>query len=80
MTQTRDTWNNRAKSFTVSVSADGETYVEVARVENHEWTKTELSMDLVFNTEQARYVRIDVDETAGRAFGEIEVYGPTTNS
>ncbi|MBE6653058.1 MAG: discoidin domain-containing protein [Ruminococcaceae bacterium] len=74
MTQTRLIWNNCCRSFTISVSADGEAYTEVARVENHEWTKTAPMLALTFASQEARYVRIDLDPTAGIALGEIEVY------
>ena len=74
MTQTRNAWSNRCKSFVVSASVDGETYTEIVRVENHEWTKTALTLELAFAATDARYIRIDVDPSAGTAFGEIEVY------
>ena len=72
---TTSIWNRRCKTFSISVSADGVNYVEVARVADYEWDKKTMAAEFTFDAVDARYVRIDVlAESGGRAFGEIEVY------
>ena len=75
ISMTKSVWNRRCKSFTVSVSADGETYTEVANVVDYDWDKTTKSMEITFDKTDVRYVRIKASaEGNGRCFGEIEVY------
>lgn len=72
---TKSVWNRRSKTFTVSVSADGVTYTEVANVADYDWDKNTKSMEITFDKTDVRYIRIDVNtEGNGRCFGEIEVY------
>ena len=72
---TKSVWNRRCKSFTVSVSADGENYTEVANVVDYDWDKTTKSMEITFDKTDVRYIRIEAStEGNGRCFGEIEVY------
>lgn len=65
----------RCKSFTVLVSEDGVNYVEVAKVEDHNWSDVSEALELTFDKVQARYIRVECNTSRAAGFGEIEVYG-----
>ncbi len=69
------TSGQRCKSFHVLVSEDGVNYVEVAKVQGHNWSDLSTPLELTFDKVSARYIRIVSDSGRATGFGDIEVYG-----
>ncbi len=67
--------NRFCAKFTVSVSADGINYTDVATLTDGKPADMDTPTEVTFDAVSARYIRIKVDQTRpGLGFGEIEVY------